>query len=113
MARTLWIKEQYLRHILAGDKTIEVRVAYPNIRRLKPGDAVRLNDKHPATIRRVARYRSFEELLQSEETTRIAPHLDRQALLSALRAIHPPEKEALGVVALELELTQEDDETPA
>ncbi len=113
MARTLWIKEQYLQHILAGDKTIEVRVAYPNITRLQPGDVVCLNDRHPATIRRVAHYRSFEELLQSEDAAKIAPHMDGHELLSASRTIYPPEKEALGLVALQLELSEKDDETPA
>jgi len=112
VARTLWIKEQYLQHILDGDKTIEVRVAYPNITRLQPGDLICLNDRHSAVIRRLARYRSFEELLQSEETAKIAPHLDKQELLSTLRAIYPPEKEALGVVALQLELTEKDHGTP-
>lgn len=112
MARTLWIKEQYLQHILAGDKTIEVRVAYPNITRLQPGDLICLNERHAAVVLRLACYPSFEELLQSEDPARIAPHLDRQELLSALRAIYPPEKEALGVVALELELIKEDSETP-
>jgi ASC-1-like (ASCH) protein len=111
MARTLWIKEQYLQNILAGDKDIEVRVAYSNIARLQPGDVVRLNDRYPATIRRVARYRSFAELLQSEDVARIAPQLDREQVLSALRAIYPPEKEALGVVALQLELSENPDET--
>jgi ASC-1-like (ASCH) protein len=113
MACTLWIKEQYLQHILAGDKTIEVRVAYPNINRLRPGDVVRLNDRHAATIRRVACYRSFDELLQSEDAARIAPHLDGRELLSALRAIYPPEKEALGVIALQLELIEPADKAPA
>jgi ASC-1-like (ASCH) protein len=109
MARVLWIKEQYLQHILAGEKTIEVRVAYPNITRLQPGDAVRLNDRYPATIRRVTRYRSFDELLQSEDTAEIAPQLNVQELLSALRAIYPAEKEALGVVAIQLEWLENDD----
>jgi ASC-1-like (ASCH) protein len=106
MARTLWIKEQYLQHILAGEKTIEVRVAYPNIVRLQPGDPVRLNEQHSATVRRVARYGSFEEMLESEDAARIAPNHNKRELLSALRAIYPPQKEALGVVALELELAK-------
>jgi len=108
VARILWVKEQYLQQIVAGDKTIEVRVAYPNITRLRAGDVLRLNDRHVATIRRAARYPSFDALLQSEDVASIAPRLNRQQLLDALRAIYPAEKEALGVVALELKLVEQD-----
>jgi ASC-1-like (ASCH) protein len=104
LATTLWIKEQYLQQILRGEKTVEVRVGYPNILRLKAGDAIRLNDRHAATIRRVARYHSFDELLEAEDRRAIAPRLSEEELLSALRSIYPTEKEALGAVALELEL---------
>jgi ASC-1-like (ASCH) protein len=102
LARKLWIKEEYLQQILRGEKTVEVRVGYPNILRLKARDVIRLNDRHPATIRRVAHYRSFDELLATEDSKAIAPHLSAEELLSTLRSVYPPQKEALGVVALEL-----------
>ena len=103
MNRKLWIKEQYLQQILEGEKTVEVRVGYPNVLRLQAGDVVRLNDRHPATIRRVAHYRSFAELLAGEDPRTVAPGLSEEELLSALHSIYPPHKEALGVVALELD----------
>jgi len=103
MIKTLWIKQPYLDHILAGRKTIEVRVGYPNILRLRPGDQLKLNDQHLFAIRRIGRYGSFEELLAAEDPARIAPDLSPEELLEALREIYPPEKEALGVVALEIE----------
>lgn len=105
LAGTLWIKEQYLQQILRGEKTLEVRVGYPNILRPKPGDVIRLNDRYPAAIRKATRYHNFQELLEAEDPRSIAPHLSTGELLSALRSIYPPEKEALGVVALELELS--------
>ena len=43
--KTLWIKEEYLGAILAGRKTVEVRVAYPNIARLQLDDRLLLNDR--------------------------------------------------------------------
>ena len=103
MIKTLWIRQPYLDHILAGRKTIEVRVGYPNIRRLRPGDQLLLNDQHLFSIRRIGRYKSFEELLAAEDPARIAPDLSPKELLEALREIYQPEKEALGVVALEIE----------
>jgi FMN phosphatase YigB (HAD superfamily)/ASC-1-like (ASCH) protein len=98
----LWVREPYLSQILAGSKSIEVRVAYKNIQRLQPGSWLRLNDRHLARIERVGRYASFEELLTREDAAAIAPGLTPQELLVALRELYPPEKEALGAVALEI-----------
>ena len=100
--KTLWIKDEYLAWILSGRKTVEVRVGYSNITRLKAGDQVLLNDQHLFTIRRIGRYASFQELLANEDPTAVAPDLPAGELLTALRRIYPAEKEALGVVALEI-----------
>lgn len=100
--KTLWVREPYLNEILAGRKTVEMRVAYENIRRLEAGDRLKLNDKHIVTIRRVACYADFEELVAHETSGEIAPDLAPQDLLATLREIYPPEKESLGAVALEV-----------
>jgi ASC-1-like (ASCH) protein len=101
--KTLWIEDEYLQQILAGRKTVEVRVAYSNIARLKPGDTLLLNDQHRYTIIDVRHYSDFDALVEAEDPATMAPDLpDREALLAACRAIYPPEKEALGVVALEI-----------
>ncbi|MGD2205569.1 MAG: HAD-IA family hydrolase, partial [Anaerolineae bacterium] len=102
--KTLWVREPYLSQILSQRKTVEVRVGYDNIRRLQAGDQLKLNDAHLATIRRITHYADFEDLLAHEDPTTIAPDLPPGELLGALRAIYPPEKEALGAVALELAL---------
>jgi len=101
--KSLWIKDEYLWLILAGCKTIEVRVGYSNIKRLQVGDRLLLNDQHPFVIRRVGRYASFEELLAYEDAASIAPDVPPGQLLEKLRAIYPPGKESLGVVPLEIE----------
>lgn len=110
--KTLWIRESYLSQILAGRKTVEVRVGYKNIRRLQSGDQLKLNDQHLATIRRIGQYRDFEELLAHEDPAAIAPDLPQSELLAAIRQIYPPEKEALGAVALELDAYVGAVETP-
>ena len=103
LIKTLWVKDEYLRHILAGRKTVEVRVAYSNINRLEPGDILLLNDQHRYTITAIRRYSDFEAMVAAEDPATIAPDLSsRDTLLAACRAIYPPEKEALGVVALEI-----------
>lgn len=99
--KTLWVKDKYLQQILSGRKTVEVRVAYENMARLQPGDTLLLNDRHPYIIVDIRRYPTFEAMVAAEEPATIAPDLpDRAALLAACRAIYPPEKEALGVLAL-------------
>ncbi len=108
--KTLWIREPYLSQILAGRKTVEVRVGYDNIRRLQPGDRLKLNDRYLVPIRRVSHYADFEELLAHEDAAAIAPDpsdrprrgLPPDELLAALRQLYPTEKEALGAVALEV-----------
>lgn len=100
--KTLWIRDEYLRQILAGRKTIEIRVAYDNITRLQVGDVLLLNDAHAFVITRIAQYANFEELLAHEDATKFAPDVPPENVLDILRGVYPPEKEALGVVALEI-----------
>lgn len=101
-SKTLWIRPAYLDWILAGRKTVEVRVGYSNIRRLRVGDRLLLNDVHPYLISRVSLYPGFVALLDAEDIAAIAPGMPADDLLDALRTIYPPEKEALGAVALHL-----------
>jgi ASC-1-like (ASCH) protein len=101
--KILWIKDEYLTWILCGRKTVEVRVGYSNITRLQPGDQLLLNEVHPYTIRRISRYASFSEMLEHESPNTIAPGAPPDELLAKLKEIYPPEKEALGVTALEIE----------
>lgn len=100
--KTLWIRPEYLRLILSRRKTVEVRVGYPNIVRLRPGDLLLLNDCHAFRIARISAYKDFGALLQAEDASAIAPDLSPEQLLQALRSIYSPEKEALGVYAIHL-----------
>lgn len=102
--KVLWIRQPFLDQILSGRKTVEVRVGYPNILRLKPGDRLKLNDQHLATLQHIRVYGGFEELLAREDPLAVAPDMPSGDLLPALRRLYPPDKEALGAVALELAL---------
>lgn len=103
MARTRRIKEQYLQRILRGERTLELRGGYPKLLWLKAGDVIRLNDCCLATMHRAARHHNSQELREAQDPRTVTLHLSAGELLSALRSIYPPQKEALGVVALELE----------
>jgi ASC-1-like (ASCH) protein len=101
--KTLWIKDDSLQQILNGRKTVEVRVGYSNIRRLRAGDRLLLNERYPYRLKRISVYASFADLLAHEDAQRIAPGMPVEQLLPEMRSLYPPEKEALGVVALEIE----------
>lgn len=100
--KTLWIRDEYLQEILAGRKTVEVRVGYSNITRLKVGDLLSLNEMHRYVIQRIGHYADLEELLDHEEASAIVPGVPADELLSQMRVIYPPDKEALGAIALEI-----------
>ena len=101
--KTLWIKDEYLRQILSGRKKVEVRLAYSNLTRLQPGDLLMLNDEHPYRLIRITRYNSVAELLANEDAGQIAPEVLPEELLALILSIYPPEKEILGLVALEIQ----------
>lgn len=106
--RVMSIYKQYLDLIASGEKTVEVRVGYPSMRRVTPGQLVRFvsGDEQCLTrVTRVTEYSSFEAMLDQEDPTAIGAVASREELLKAIRSIYPPEKEALGVLAIEVERT--------
>ena len=100
---SLRIRPQYLQGVLDGRKTIEVRVAYPHLVKMSAGDTLTFNDQHAYHVVKVNRYPGFDALLEGEDPVRIAPEIsEQQALLRVLHEIYPPEKEALGVLAIHI-----------
>lgn len=98
---------RYFELVAAGRKTIEVRVQYPNLLSLKAGDHIRFvcdRDSALTHVTRVARYRSFEEMLDAEGPERVNPDSPREQQLAEIRRIYGPAKEALGVLAIQIEL---------
>jgi ASC-1-like (ASCH) protein len=106
--RTVSIRRPYLDLIAAGSKTIEVRVGYPSMRRIAPGQVLRFRSGEAGVAARVVavkEYESFEALLDAEDNEAIgAQGMTRDELLAACREIYPPEKEALGVLALHIQV---------
>ena len=74
------------------------------------GDSLRFTSGHDTLTTRITalnEYKSFEEMLDTEDNTAIGePGMTREELLAACRDIYPPEKEALSVFAIHLDLTQ-------
>jgi ASC-1-like (ASCH) protein len=64
---------------------------------------VRFNDEDTYPVVSVNRYPTFDALLEAEDPVLIAPELSGPPeLVRVLRDIYPPEKEALGVLAIHL-----------
>ncbi|WP_186768087.1 ASCH domain-containing protein [Streptomyces qinzhouensis] len=105
---SLSIRKPYFDLIASGAKSTEVRVGYPKIRRITPGDTLTITcaDESVTTrITAVKEYKSFASMLDAEDTAAIGgPDMTHDQLVTAIRGIYPPEKEALGVFALHLAL---------
>jgi ASC-1-like (ASCH) protein len=100
------LRQPYLDLIATQAKTVEVRVAYANRRNLAPGQLIRFEAGDASVLTRivrVGRYASFAEMLDNEATSAISgTDESREDLLAAIRDLYDEEKEALGVLALEL-----------
>jgi ASC-1-like (ASCH) protein len=104
--RTMRIKQYYLDKIKGGQKTLEVRVGYDSIKTIKAGDRIRLMSRTEVIVqvKNVRHYKTFDEMLEHEEASRIVPGLTRSESLKLLQEIYYPEREKLGVIVLELEV---------
>lgn len=107
--RELNLYRQYFDLVAAGAKTIEVRVKYPHLADLTAGDVIRFRIKGTdemceVEVKRVTQYADFQDLLDGEGPSTVNPNATRDEQLASIRAIYPPEKEALGALAIEIQL---------
>ncbi|MBT8224398.1 MAG: ASCH domain-containing protein [Dactylosporangium sp.] len=107
--RELNIRKQYLQLMADGIKTVEVRVGYPRIRAIQTGQELTFvaGDQRVSTrVVRVTEYPSFEAMLDHEDPLTIGGELgaSKDQLLAVIRGIYSPEKERLGVLAIEIAL---------
>jgi ASC-1-like (ASCH) protein len=106
-AREMNLYRRYFDLLAAGRKTIEVRVQYENLRNLAAGQLIRFvcgRDEALTKVKRVSRYESFEQMLDTEGPSKVNPDSPKHQQLANIRRIYGPEKEALGVLAIEVEL---------
>ncbi|SDT83433.1 ASC-1 homology (ASCH) domain-containing protein [Streptomyces sp. TLI_053] len=96
----------------SGTKTLEIRVADAKRRALQAGDLIEFTPadgtagKTLVQVVRASVYTDFPALLAAENQDRIHPDLDAARQLALLREIYPPEREALGAIAIEVTLVQ-------
>lgn len=101
--RVMRIYRQYFDLIKNGTKTIEVRVAYPSMKSITVGTLILFNDDPGCTcrVKRVAQYRTFDDMMAAEDPVKINPTLSARQQLADMKKIFPPEKEKLGVIIFE------------
>ena len=106
-AHEMGIYKRYFDLITTGRKTTEIRVNDSSRRKIKAGSLIRFRcqgDEVLTRVTRVARYATFEEMFDHEEISSVNPLATRTEQLANIRQIYPPEREALGVVAIGIEL---------
>ncbi|MCH0539089.1 ASCH domain-containing protein [Streptomyces sp. MUM 203J] len=105
------IRKPYFDLIRQGIKSVEVRVGYAKIRKIAAGDFLRFtsgDDTLRTRVTEVVEYPSFEAMLAAEDGSAIgAQSMTHDELMALIRSIYPPEKEALGVFAIHIELVAE------
>lgn len=108
-AHEMGIYKRYFDLIAAGKKTTEIRVNDSSRARLKEGDLLRFKCREEEVltrITRIARYRGFDEMFEHEPISSVNPNASKDDQLRNIREIYPPEREALGVVAIGIELVE-------
>jgi ASC-1-like (ASCH) protein len=106
-AHEMGIYKRYFDLIAQGKKTTEIRVNDSSRRKIKEGSLIRFRcqgDEVLTRVTRLARYVSFEDMFDHESVASVNPLASREDQLANIRQIYPPEREALGVVAIGITL---------
>lgn len=99
-------KKKYFRMITAGKKDLECRLNYPFIKKIKVGSAVRFfweKEKYDVKILAIRKYKTFSEMLNNEDASRLVPGMSKEKALREYNTIYPnwKIKKFGGVIVLE------------
>ncbi|MGH3671482.1 MAG: ASCH domain-containing protein, partial [Pseudonocardiaceae bacterium] len=101
------IYKRYFDLIASGRKTTEIRVNDSSRQKIKEGSLIRFRCQGEGVLTRVtriARYATFDDMFDHETVASVNPLATREEQLANIRQIYPPDREALGVVAIGIEL---------
>ena len=97
--RSIRTKKTYLDAIKNGEKTLEIRVSYENIKNIHPGDRIKFcshADTVVTHVNDIRKYPTFKSMLEYENPSRIIPKKDKSEILKILQDIYQPKLEELG-----------------
>lgn len=105
--KTLRIKKQYFDQINTGSKTLEARVAYPDIKAIKPGQNIQFECSTHRIVKTVKAVRTHDSvllMLNNEDVTKLIPKMSRQEAERVYDSIYSPNqvKGLGGMVVIEL-----------
>lgn len=115
-AHDMGIYKRYFDLIATGRKTTEIRVNDSSRKKIKEGSLIRFRcqgDEVLTRVTRVTHYATFDEMFDHEAVASVNPLATRDQQLTNIRQIYPPEREALGVVAIGIELVDPPRTDPA
>ncbi|MFY9806473.1 MAG: ASCH domain-containing protein [Pseudonocardiaceae bacterium] len=110
-AHEMGIYKRYFDFIASGAKTTEIRVNDSSRAKLTVGSLIRFRCRDEEVLTRVtrlSRYPDFDTMFDHESPASVNPTATREDQLANIRQIYPPEREALGVVAIGIELVDAD-----
>lgn len=98
------VKKEYFRQLKNGDKSLEIRVGYSQIKKVRQGDVITFENYGPNEfdVVRVSIYDSFERMLEVEGVQHVLPGMTKSGALRTLQGIYSKDREALGVYVFEL-----------
>lgn len=92
---------------MEGRKTLEVRVGYNSIKKLRSGQLLQFETGHTSGVVRIKSirvYDNFADMLVTEPWREIVPQVNSEAeAIKLLRDIYPAHKELLGIHVIEIE----------
>ena len=105
--RSIRTKKTYLDAIKNGEKTLEIRVSYENIKNIQLGDRIKFcshADTVVTHVNDIRKYPTFKSMLDYENPSRIIPKKDKSEILKILQNIYQPKLEELGVIVLDIQV---------
>ena len=98
------IKKEYFHQLKSGEKSLEIRVGYSQIKKVRQVDIITFENygNNEFDVKRVCVYNSFKAMLEKEGISQVLPGMTFAGALKTLQNIYPYDKESLGVYVFEL-----------
>jgi len=105
--RVIHIREEFLKLIDSGAKTLEIRIKFPGFTKIQTGDYIEFKySKSSVKVKITAtrNYRDWNKVFQSEDTEKLAPGFSRERLQKLIPEIFKDsDVDTYGLIVFEFE----------